>query len=172
MVENVPVFGKDGETLNVIVETPRGSRNKYSFDHDSGVFKLGAPLPLGHSFPFDFGFVPHTLGGDGDPLDVLILMDEPVFPGCLVECRLIGGLKAFQTEKGGKRERNDRLLAVADRSLEYEDVNTLTDLEPRLLDEIRLFFISYNKAKGKKFEVERRLDTKGALRIIRSGMER
>src|SRR5215213_990364 len=73
----------EGE-LNVIIETPKGSRNKFNYDEETGLFKLGGVLPAGASFPFDFGFVPSTLGGDGDPLDVLVLMDEPAFAGCLV----------------------------------------------------------------------------------------
>lgn len=166
MLDKVSVWADDGKTLNVVIETPRGCRNKYSFDEETGLFKLGGPLPLGHTFPFDFGFVPHTKGGDGDPLDVLVLMDEPGFPACLVECRLIGGLKAFQTESGGERERNDRLLAIAKKSTEYTEVRTLADLDRKVLDQIRHFFISYNEAKGKRFEIERRLDAKAAAAVV------
>src|SRR5918997_1148233 len=78
----------DEEELNVVVETPKGSRNKYDYDEKLGLFKLGGVLPSGASFPFDFGFVPSTLGGDGDPLDVLVLMEEPAFAGCLVRTRV------------------------------------------------------------------------------------
>src|SRR5438876_43986 len=104
-------FNGDGE-LNVVIETPQGSRNKFTFDEELCLFKLGGVLPLGAAFPFDFGFLPDTMGQDGDPLDVLVLMDEPAFPGCLVPARLIGVIEAEQTEKG-KTERNDRLIAVA-----------------------------------------------------------
>jgi len=76
-------FGEDGTTLNAIIETPRGSRNKYKFDEELHVFKLKSVLPAGASFPYDFGFVPGTRGEDGDPIDVLVLMDEPAFTGCL-----------------------------------------------------------------------------------------
>src|SRR3954463_14122202 len=86
--------------LNVVVETPKGSRNKYSFDEESGLFVLKGVLPSGAYFPYDFGFIPSTKGGDGDPLDVLVLMDEPAFPGCLLSARLIGVIEARQTEKG------------------------------------------------------------------------
>ncbi|HEX8201166.1 MAG TPA: inorganic diphosphatase, partial [Isosphaeraceae bacterium] len=87
---------KTGE-LNVIIETPKGSRNKFDFDEELGLFKLGGVLPAGAVFPYDFGFVPATRGGDGDPLDVLVLMDEPAFVGCLVPARLIGVIEAEQT---------------------------------------------------------------------------
>src|SRR4051812_37612953 len=91
---------KGRSTLNVVIETPRGSRNKYSYDADQAVFRLKKILPEGHVFPFDFGFVPRTKGGDGDPLDVLVLMDEPGLPGVVVECRIIGVIQAKQKNEG------------------------------------------------------------------------
>jgi inorganic pyrophosphatase len=79
-----------GHRLNVIVETPRGSRNKFTYERDLGVFRLGKQLPAGAVFPYDFGFIPSTRAGDGDPLDALVLLDTPTFPGCLVRSRLLG----------------------------------------------------------------------------------
>ncbi len=99
-------FCNDGELWNVVIETPKGSRNKFDYDPELGLFRLGGVLPLGAVFPFDFGFVPSTLGGDGDPLDVLTLMDEPAFTGCLVTVRLLGVIEAEQSE-GGETTRND-----------------------------------------------------------------
>ena len=93
-VSNLPPFDRKSGELNVIIETPCGSRNKYSYDEERKLITLSGVLPAGAVFPFDFGFVPQTLGQDGDPLDVLVLMDEPVFPGCLVPCRLIGVIEA------------------------------------------------------------------------------
>ena len=119
---------EDSDEINVIIETPKGKRNKYDFDPDLGLFKLGGVLALGHSFPFDFGFIPNTLGGDGDPLDVLVLMDEPAFTGCLIKSRLIGVIEAEQTERDGKTERNDRLIAIASDSHTHSDVKSLDDL--------------------------------------------
>src|SRR5919202_2577365 len=106
-----PFDAASGE-VNVIIETPKGSRNKFKYDEQRGLFKLSGVLPAGAVFPFDFGFVPSTRGEDGDPLDVLVLMDEPAFAGCLVPSRLIGVIEAEQTEEG-TTERNDRLIAVA-----------------------------------------------------------
>src|SRR6185295_6553872 len=91
-------FDSDSKLLNAIIETPKGSRNKFSYDQKHGLFVLGGVLPLGAVFPFDFGYIPGTLGGDSDPLDVLVLMDEPAFTGCLVPARLIGVIEANQTE--------------------------------------------------------------------------
>jgi hypothetical protein len=80
----------EAEACTVIIETPKGSRNKYAFDPEERIFALKKVLPAGMAFPYDFGFVPSTRGGDGDPLDVLVLMDEPAFPGCKITCRVIG----------------------------------------------------------------------------------
>src|SRR3954469_6625001 len=98
--DRLGAFAPRSGELNVIIETPKGSRNKFDFDEELGLFKLGGVLPAGAVFPFDFGFVPATRGGDGDPLDVLVLMDEPAFVGCLVAARLIGVIEAEQAEGG------------------------------------------------------------------------
>ena len=94
--------------IHVVVETPRGSRNKYKYDEKLGLFRLNRVLFAGASFPYDFGYIPYTRGGDGDPLDVLLLMDEPAYPGCVVRARAIGVLLA---KKEGKE--NHRLIAVS-----------------------------------------------------------
>src|SRR5215210_3886384 len=99
---NLKPFTEESDDLNVIIETPKGSRNKFNYDEELGLFKLGGVLPAGAVFPFDFGFVPSTVGGDGDPLDVLVLMDEPAFAGCLVAVQLIGVIEAEQTERDGE----------------------------------------------------------------------
>lgn len=109
---NLPPFNPETGHFNVIIDTPQGSRNKYSLGEESGLFELSRVLPAGAVFPLDFGFIPNTLGGDGDPLDALILMDEPAFVGYLVPSRLLGVIEAEQTEKGNTA-RNDRLIAVA-----------------------------------------------------------
>src|SRR5215213_321261 len=107
-LSELPTFDpKTGEVV-VVAETPKGSRNKYSYDAGLGAFRLAAVLPEGTSFPFDFGFVPSTLGEDGDPLDVLVLLDTPVVAGCVLTARLIGVIEAEQRERGGERVRNDR----------------------------------------------------------------
>ncbi len=153
--DRLPSFSPDSGDLNVVVDTPKGSRNKFAFDEELGLFRLSGVLPSGAVFPYDFGFVPGTLGGDGDPMDVLILMDEPAFVGCLVECRLIGAIQAEQTE-GEKTTRNDRLIAVSSRSRNHKEVREIDQLSPNLVAEIEHFFASYNLAAGKRFEVKGR----------------
>ena len=162
---------EDGD-LNVIVETPKGSRNKFTYDEELGLFKLGGVLPAGAVFPFDFGFVPSTVGGDGDPLDVLVLMDEPAFAGCLVRVRLVGVVEAEQTERDGETTRNDRLIGVATESRLLTRVRTLDALGPDLLEEIEHFFVSYNEIKGKRFKPLGRYGPGRALKLVEEGMKR
>ncbi|HEY8562421.1 MAG TPA: inorganic diphosphatase [Pyrinomonadaceae bacterium] len=150
--EKISPFDNEQGALNVIIETPKNCRNKYAFDEDLGIFVLKGVLAAGHSFPFDFGFVPQTLGGDGDPLDVLVLMDEPAFPGCLVPSRLIGVIEAEQTETDGETTRNDRLIAIAADSHTHSHVKSINDLNETLVAQIEHFFVSYNEIKGKRFK--------------------
>lgn len=163
-------FDQTGEFVNVIIDTPKNSRNKYTYDREADLYKLSGILPAGHSFPYDFGFVPGTLGGDGDPLDVLVLMEEPGFVGLWVECRLIGGYEAYQTERDGDRQRNDRLMAVSTDSLVYRGLKILADLDETLRDQIIHFFTSYNEIKGKKFEVAAMFDGDAAANVIKSSI--
>ncbi len=149
-LQALPPRDPDGTVL-AFVETPRGSRNKYKWDEERQLFVLHTTLPTGAVFPWDFGFIPGTKGGDGDPLDVLVLMDEPAFVGCLVPVRLIGVLEAEQREQGGKTERNDRLLAVATASHTHASLASAKDLPSEFCREVEHFFVSYNEARGKEF---------------------
>src|SRR5690349_4487991 len=128
-------FDQKKDTCRVIIETPKGYRNKFDYDPDSNLFMLGGLLPAGMMFPFDFGFIPSTLGEDGDPLDILVLMDAPAHVGCLIEVRIIGIIKAEQTEDG-KTESNDRLLGVAVHSYDHEDLKSINDVSKTLLDQL------------------------------------
>lgn len=159
---------EDG-SVNAVIETPKGSRNKFKWDEEKALFKLSGVLPMGAVFPFDFGFIPNTLGQDGDPLDLLLLMDEPAFAGCLVPARLVGVIEAEQTE-GGKTERNDRLIAVATDSRADREVLTLEDLSPLRLQEIEHFFISYNQIKGKEFKPLGRFGPNRARKLLEEGI--
>jgi inorganic pyrophosphatase len=149
-VNELPALDPDSGRLNVVVDTPKGSRNKYKFDESRGLWRLSKVLPQGMSFPYNFGFLPSTRGEDGDPLDVLLLMDEPAFPGCVVPARLIGVLEAEQTE-GGKTVRNDRLVAVVETPYNPAEFHSLEELSPQRLGEIEQFFVSYNRVEGRQF---------------------
>src|ERR1700724_4795888 len=127
----------------IVIETPKGCRNKFDYDPDSGLFKLGGLLPEGMMFPFDFGFIPSTLGEDGDPLDIMVLMDAPAHVGCLMDVRIIGIIEAKQIQDG-KTETNDRLLGVAVHSYDHEDLDSISDVSKPLLDQVEEFFFSSN----------------------------
>lgn len=159
--------GEDGR-YQVVIETPKGSRNKFAYDPKTELIQLKGVLPEGSSFPYDFGFVPSTTGEDGDPLDVLVLMDAPAFPGCLLEARLLGAIEAEQTQDG-RTERNDRLLAVAATSRQHQHLRELTDLPEQLLHEIEHFFKSYNEQKGVEFKVLGRADAAQAAQLVAAG---
>lgn len=163
-------FDPDSGELNAIIDTPRGSRNKFKYDDQLGLFKLGGAMPSGSFFPFDFGFVPSTLGEDGDSIDVLVLMDDPAFTGCLVPSRLIGVIEAEQTEEG-QTIRNDRLIAVAADSRRHQDVRSLEKLNDTLLEEVEHFFVSYNEVKGKQFKPLKRSGPARAREIIEEAMK-
>jgi inorganic pyrophosphatase len=145
-------FGKNETMLNVVVETPRGSSNKYVYNPKHDCFELKKILPAGTMFPIDFGFLPKTLGEDEQPLDVLVFMDYPAVPGCVVSCRCLGVIEAEQSEKDNKKYRNDRILAVAVESLNYEQMLTIKDVNANYLKEIIHFFEYYNEMAGKKFK--------------------
>jgi inorganic pyrophosphatase len=157
-------------TCRAIIETPKGCRNKFDFDRVSNLFMLGGLLPEGMMFPFDFGFIPSTLGEDGDPLDILVLMDAPAHVGCLIEVRLIGIINAEQTEDG-KTEANDRLLGVAVHSYDHEDLKSIDDVSRTLLGQLEAFFVSYNKQRGKKFKVTGTGGPKKAIAFLKAGIK-
>lgn len=159
------------ELINVVIETPQGSVHKYTFDPELDVFELTKTLPLGSSFPFDFGFIPNTLAEDGDPLDVLVIMDEPAYPGCLVACRLIGVLEANQKERNGEEMRNDRIVAIADDSEMYAEIKQLSDLSKTIEQQIANFFVHYNEQAGKTFTPLRWSDAATAQKLVEESIQ-
>jgi len=124
--------------FDVVVEIPAGSRNKYEINHDTGEVRLDRMLFTATRFPHDYGFVKNTLSNDGDPLDALIMLDEPTFPGCVVSCRAIGMFR-MTDEKGG----DDKLLCVAAGDIRKNDIRDLSDVPKYELDEIKHFFEVY-----------------------------
>jgi inorganic pyrophosphatase len=153
------------QRVNVIVETPAGCRNKYKLEEKSGLFWLHKVLPIGAAFPFDFGFVPGTRAEDGDPLDVMVLGEEPSFTGCLITARLLGTIEARQKE-AGKVIRNDRLIATAETEKIRPSERSLDDVPRRVLDQIEHFFVAYNRYEGREFVPLRRRGPKAAERAL------
>jgi inorganic pyrophosphatase len=126
--------------LHVVVESPAGATNKIKHDPQLGAFTLSRPLPLGMSYPHDWGFVPGTRAPDGDPLDALVLSEGTTYPGLVITARPIGLLRLEQNRKGGGRERNDRLIAVA-ASASRREVTAVSELPPRVREELEQFFV-------------------------------
>jgi len=157
-------------SCRAIIETPKCCRNKFKYDPETNLFKLGGLLPEGMMFPFDFGFIPSTLGDDGDPLDIMVLMDAPSQVGCLIDVRIIGIIQAKQTENGDT-EQNDRLLGVAIHSYEHQDIRTINDVNKTLLSQVEAFFVSYNKQRGKQFKVTGIGGPRKAIRFIKAGIK-
>jgi inorganic pyrophosphatase len=152
--------------VQAIIETPAGCRNKFAFDEEQGIFVLKKVLPAGMTFPYDFGFLPQTRGEDGDPLDVLLLMDQAAYPGIAVRARLIGVIEAEQSE-GKKTIRNDRLVAVAEANHQYAKVRKLSDLPRRWIEELEDFFVNYNKLEGRKFRLLGCKSVGAAFRLVK-----
>ena len=156
---------KDDGIIQVIIETPKGSRNKFAFDAEQNIFTVKKVLPAGMTFPYDFGFLPRTLAPDGDPIDVLLLMDEPAFPGIAVRARLIGIIEGEQTD-GKKKIRNDRLIAVAEMNHEYAYLRKLDDLPKKFLRELEEFFVNYHRLEGKRYTLLGCKKINAAMRMI------
>ena len=112
ILSEIATFDAESKDLRIVIETPKGSRNKYSYDPACDCLELSTVLPEGMVFPYDFGFIPSTLGDDGDPLDILVLMEAPVVPGCVIRARLIGAIEAKQKEKDAGWTSAARLAAI------------------------------------------------------------
>jgi inorganic pyrophosphatase len=163
--DQIDPFNTHKKSLRVVIETPKGSRNKFKYDPQLGTYTLSSVLGEGMMFPYDFGFVPQTRAQDGDPLDVLVLMDEPAFTGCVVESRIVGVIEGKQTERG-KTTRNDRVLAVAVHSHNHADIQEPSDLNSNMVKELEKFFVAYNKARGKNFKILGCKDADTAMKLI------
>jgi inorganic pyrophosphatase len=163
-ISSIPPFAKDN--INVLVETPKFSRFKYAYDPDFKVLVCEKELPEGSFIPYDFGFVPGTKAEDGDPIDVLILSNEPLIAGCIVECRLLGAITAKQKEKS-KSFRNDRLIAIPSQMTTFAHLQSIDDLPDNILEQIESFFVTYNEQAGKKFTPLKRVGRSKAVKLIK-----
>lgn len=134
--------------INVLIEIPAGSKNKYEFDKDMQAFALDRVLYSSVQYPYDYGFVPNTLADDGDPLDGMVIMDQPTFPGCVIAARPIGMLEMID---GG--DRDEKILCVPDKDPRYAKVKSLQDIQSHRLDEIAEFFQTYKNLEKKKVEI-------------------
>ena len=156
------------EGLQVVVETPKGSTEKYAYDANSGFFRLTKVLPAGMVFPFDFGFISGTKGDDGDPLDIIVISEFHSYPGCMIDCRLLGAIKAEQGKNKNKLIRNDRFVAIPLVSKAYNDIANLTHVPKEMIESLESFFINYNKEEKKIFKCLGYIRPSKALQQIKS----
>jgi inorganic pyrophosphatase len=143
----IPAQPKYG-IINVLIEIPAGSKNKYEFDKDLNAMALDRVLSSSVQYPYDYGFIPNTLGNDGDPLDGMVMMDQPTFPGCVIAARPIGMLEMID---GG--DRDEKILCVPDKDPRYANVKSLKDVPQHRLDEISEFFKTYKNLEKKVTEI-------------------
>lgn len=135
-------------SINLLIEIPAGSKNKYEFDKDLNAFVLDRVLYSSVHYPYDYGFIPNTLADDGDPLDGIVLMDSPTFPGCVITARAIGMLEMIDSG-----DRDEKLLCVPDKDPRFKNVASLKDIAQHRLDEIAEFFGTYKRLEKKVTEI-------------------
>ena len=154
--------------LSVTIETPAGSSQKFNFDPLNGRIMLKKVLPAGMVFPFDFGFIPGTQGEDGDPLDVIVISEFSTFPGCSLECRIVGAFVVYQSEstKSNKLIRNDRVIAIPVESEIYGKVASLRELPKQLIGDLEAFFVHYIQLEGKSIKVEKRISSNQTIKLV------
>ncbi len=143
----IPAQPKPG-LINVLIEIAAGSKNKYEFDKDMNAFALDRVLFSSVMYPYDYGFIPNTLGDDGDPLDGMVIMDEPTFPGCVIAARPIGYLEMIDGGEG-----DEKILCVPDQDPRFTHVTSLSNIAQHRLDEISEFFLTYKNLQKKKVEI-------------------
>jgi inorganic pyrophosphatase len=146
-LSRIPAQPKAG-LVNVLIEIAGGSKNKYEFDKDMNAFALDRVLFSSVTYPYDYGFIPNTLADDGDPLDGMVIMDEPTFPGCVIAARPIGMMEMID---GG--DRDEKILCVPDKDPRYTHIKSIKDIPQHRLDEIAEFFLTYKNLEKKKVEV-------------------
>ena len=149
------------DIVDCIIEVPRGSRNKYELDKKTGIMKLDRVLYSAVHYPGDYGLIPRTLHEDGDPLDVLVLVKEQTFPGCMIDVRPLGVLRMLD-----RGEPDDKILAVALKDPYYEEFFDIADIPQHLLKEVEYFFSTYKDLEGKRVQIIGWEKSDVAMRVI------
>lgn len=157
----------DASVVNAIIEIPKGKRNKYEYDKDLEVFKLDRHLYSSSFYPGDYGFVPQTLAEDGDPLDVLVMVNEATFPGCLIEARIIG---LFKMQDRG--DNDYKLLGVPNNDPLFAEFNELKDAPKHFLREVSHFFETYKQLEGVDVVAQGWDDKFNAISIVDAAVSR
>jgi inorganic pyrophosphatase len=157
--------------FHVVVETPRGSAAKLAYDPKLHVFEYSRPLPVGNSYPYDWGFVPSTLGDDGDPLDGLVIHQAAAAPGVVIKCNLLGALRLKQKDPDGTKVRNDRFIFCPHKQDAPDEPVASDDVPGQLRREIEQFFFSSVLGTGKKIKLEGWQNAAEARASLKKGMK-
>ncbi len=162
----LPLGEKAPEEVNVVIEIPKGSQNKYEIDKETGLISLDRVLYGANFYPLDYGFLPQTLWEDGDALDAFVLTTNPLFPGCIVSARPVGVLKMVDSGEG-----DDKLICVASKDPRFEHIKELNDLAPHLLDELKHFLETYKLLQKKEVTVSSIEGKDAAAEAVRKGVK-
>lgn len=166
VLNNIKPWAQEGETINVIVEIQKGSKNKYEYDKETGMIMLDRVMYTGQDYPFDYGFVPNTLWHDGDPLDVVLLTTYPLMPGVLVEARPVAKIDMIDSGEG-----DAKIIAVPAKDPRWKNVNDLKDVNAHTIKEIEHFFLSYKTLQDKVVTIEKTEDKPAAISAIKESIE-
>lgn len=159
-------WGKSPEKVNVIIEIPKGSLNKYEVDKETGLISLDRVSHTAQTFPFDYGFVPQTHWHDGDPLDVIVVTTAPLFPGCLLEVRPIAVMDMIDSG-----ESDAKIIAVATKDPRFDHVQDLEDLAPHFIKEAKHFYENYKKLQNKEVTIPSIRAKDGAVAVLEEAIE-
>lgn len=166
-IANLPIGDKAPEVVNVVIEIPAGSKNKYEYDEELDCIKLDRVGYAAMAHPYDYGFVPETRSEDGDHLDAFVILDHSVFPGCVVAARPVGLVKMIDDGEG-----DEKLICVPAKDPRYDHITELEQLSPHLPKEIQHFFEHYKDLQGKKCEINGWVGAAEAKAIINSSLEK
>jgi inorganic pyrophosphatase len=164
--KDIPTGPSAPEVVNAVVEIPKGSRNKYEYDKDKEAFALDRVLYSPFHYPAEYGIIPQSLWDDGDPMDILVIMDQPTFPGCIIESRPIGIMRMIDSG-----DSDDKVISVPVNDPRFEEVKDIGDLPEQFLNEIAHFFQDYKKLEGKTTEVLGWENAEKAFESIKHSME-
>jgi inorganic pyrophosphatase len=161
-----PLFNEELGIINAVIETPAGSQNKYDYDQVSGLFMLDRPIHSALRYPCDYGFIPNTLAKDGDPVDVVLMINQPTYPGCLVRARVVG-VMIMEDEAG----RDEKILSVSDRDPRLSHIMDIKDVPPNYLKELEHFFIHIKDLEQDKWAKVEGFDDKAkGISVVREGI--
>ena len=155
------------DAVTVMIETPRHSVGKYVYDEEWRCFRLKKILPLGMTFPYDFGMIENTKAEDGDPIDAMVITESNTYPGVHLDCRVIGALLATQKDGGRRTVRNDRYFLIPEDSIVFAHIDDINDYSKKHNEQLESFFINYNKVENKKFDTIKFIDALHAKKLLK-----